>query len=233
MNDHALLAAARNNAEWCDAVCRSHGLTTEWRAGVWSTPHGSPRFYPDAVTLSPRASAEDVLGRVDVAPGCSVKDSFATLDLAPSGFRVLFDATWVRLGPGPSGSSVAAASDAAEAWSDVRSPAGLATWAAAHGAGDVLRPALLDDTAITVLARGDADEPSAGAVVSASGPFLGLSNVFTTGDDPARTWGELAVLLAHRWAGRTVVGYESGDDLTLALGAGFEELGPLRVWIRD
>ena len=56
----------------------------------------SPDGYPDAVTLSPRAKAHAVLGRVEGGAGCSVKDSFAVLDLEPWGFHVLFDATWIR-----------------------------------------------------------------------------------------------------------------------------------------
>lgn len=90
-----LAAAVRNNAEWCDAVCRRHGLPTAWHPDAWIARRRTPEFYPDAVTLVPGAAPEAVLARIDASPGCSVKDSFATLDLAPYGFRVLFAAEWI------------------------------------------------------------------------------------------------------------------------------------------
>src|SRR4051794_38055707 len=67
---------------------------------VAARPLGHPptltRRLPDAVTLSPGTEPAAVLARVEGGTGCSVKDSFADLDLAPSGFQVLFDATWIR-----------------------------------------------------------------------------------------------------------------------------------------
>ena len=54
------------------------------------------RCHPDAVRLSPEAEAAAVLKCVEDGPGCSVKDSFAVLDLVPSGFHVVFEATWIR-----------------------------------------------------------------------------------------------------------------------------------------
>jgi hypothetical protein len=94
-----MIDAALNNAEWCDAVCRSHGLPTRFAGDVWVCLRRSPMFYPDAVTLAPAVAPADVLRDIDTSAGCSVKDSFATLDLAPHGFEVLFEAEWIRLGP--------------------------------------------------------------------------------------------------------------------------------------
>src|SRR6478735_4887794 len=84
------------NATWCDAVCRSHALPTQWTEDAWTVARRSPDGYPDAVTLSPAADLRAVLGRIEEGAGCSVKDSFAVLDLAPHGFHVLFEATWIR-----------------------------------------------------------------------------------------------------------------------------------------
>ncbi|MFI6301589.1 hypothetical protein ACIBCH_06960 [Amycolatopsis thailandensis] len=44
------------------------------------------------MTLTPDATAEDVLDGIDLSPGCAVKDSF---DLSRAGFEVLFEATWI------------------------------------------------------------------------------------------------------------------------------------------
>lgn len=81
------------NAQWCDLVCPG-----VFGARAWTSLARPPQYYPDAVTLTPDATAADVLPYVDGSPGCSVKDSFATLDLP--GFSVLFEATWIACGPG-------------------------------------------------------------------------------------------------------------------------------------
>ena len=99
--DRAALCA-RNNALWCDAVCRAHGLPGEFLAGLWLNRHPVPRFYSNAVTLSPkdpagqRAWVEHLMTR---RTRFSVKDSFATLDLSRLGFDVLFEATWLWRDP--------------------------------------------------------------------------------------------------------------------------------------
>src|SRR5262245_16704696 len=66
------LAAADNNARWCDAVCRSHGLATRFADDLWIALEGAPTFYPDVVTLAPGASVAALLP--PAATG--VKDSF-------------------------------------------------------------------------------------------------------------------------------------------------------------
>jgi len=86
-------AAARDNAVWCS----SQSTPGKWTDMAWTTRQRAPEFYPDAVTLHPFATADDVLRGIDDGAGASVKDSFATLDLSPRGFDVLFDGTWVRL----------------------------------------------------------------------------------------------------------------------------------------
>jgi len=99
--------AAQNNAGWCDAFCRMHGIVGHFRAGYWFSPVRTPRYYPDAVTLLPEIPLEQVLSGIDTSEGCSVKDSFAGLDLAAAGFRPLFTAHWpgspLGLASGPYG----------------------------------------------------------------------------------------------------------------------------------
>ncbi|MET7876456.1 hypothetical protein ACPXB1_11295 [Micromonospora sp. DT68] len=213
-------AAARNNAEWCDVVCGSHGVAGWFDADAWSTPRRSPTWYPDAVTLRPGVDADALLARIDAGPGASVKDSFADLDLAGHGFEVLFDAQWIHRPPTdpPAGPLL----------TRVTTPQGLAAWAAAHGGGDLFRPAVLTDPRVRVLARyDDRGEVVGGAVVSGDG-VLGVSNLFAGTDGPDEIWrGVLATV-----PGLPLVGYESGPDLTPALKAGFTAVAPLRVWLR-
>lgn len=223
-------AAARNNAEWCDIVCASHGLVGRFDADAWSVPRRSPPWYPDAVTLRPGVAAEAVLDRIDAGPGASVKDSFTDLDLRPYGFRVLFTARWIHRPPVAAPAPPSGAADGRPPLAPVTTPDRLAVWAAAHGGGELFRPALLGDPRVTVLAAWTAGGAVAGgAVLNRRGPVTGVSNVFASGADAADVW---AAVHAAR-PGEPLVGYESGDDLTAAVRAGFTTGGPLRVWVRD
>src|SRR3954466_12781377 len=88
--------AALNNAEWCHAFCRSHGITGRFDAVAWSSAERTPPLYPDAVTLVSGCSPENVVWRGGGSPGCSIKDSCAYVDLRRSGFEFLFAAEWLR-----------------------------------------------------------------------------------------------------------------------------------------
>ncbi|MFF4874585.1 hypothetical protein [Micromonospora sp. NPDC000668] len=214
-------AAARDNAEWCDVVCGTHGLTGRIDADAWSVPRRSPPWYPDAVTLRPGVDAGALLARIDAGSGASVKDSFADLDLTEHGFRVLFDAQWIHRPPAdpPAGPPL----------TRVTTPAGLVAWAAAHGGGDLFRPALLADPRVRVLARyDDRGAVVGGAVVSGDGVY-GVSNLFARTGDPGEIWHGVLTTLPRL----PLVGYESGPDLAAARKAGFVPVGPLRVWLRD
>jgi hypothetical protein len=91
--------AALSHAEWCDEFCRTHGIVGHFRAGYWFSPVRTPRYYPDAVTLLPEITVEQVLSGIDSSNGCSVKESYAGLDVAAAGFRPLFRAHWLAREP--------------------------------------------------------------------------------------------------------------------------------------
>ena len=230
--DPAARLAAANNAAWCAAVCRTHGLVTETAADVWWSATRTPPLFPDLVTLVPGGAPELLLAIVDSSPGCSVKDSFSDLDLAPSGFTVVVDASWIVRDP------TAVAAGPALRWRRVGPGEGfdrwVAAWSASSGAPiDVLQPALLADPTVTVLAADREDDLVAGAVINDAAGVLGVSNVFVVGEhaglDP---WPPLVGYLVRHHRDRTVVGYESGADLDRALAAGFRRAGALRVWTR-
>ncbi|MBQ1014496.1 hypothetical protein KBX53_26855 [Micromonospora sp. M51] len=218
MRDDERVAAARNNAEWCDIVCGSHGLPGRTDADAWSVPRRSPQWYPDAVTLRPGVDAEALLARLDAGPGATVKDSFADLDLSGYGFRVLFDAQWIQRQP--------AAPPADAPLDRVSTPDDLASWAEAHGGGALFRPALLADPRVLVLARhDDRGELTGGAVLSGDGPY-GVSNLFTRTGTAHDVWRAVCATVPDA----PLVGYETTQDLSPALRAGFTTTGPLRVW---
>lgn len=224
-------AAARNNAEWCAAMSRSHGVAGEFGGEAWTAPARTPLYYPDAVTLVPSADPAAVTARIDTAaPGASVKDSFADLDLTDAGFQVLFEARWIHR---PAGAPALAST---LAWDVVDDAEALRSWAEAWGDTHLFRPELLDDTATFVLAGRTPDgRVVAGAVASLSGDdghqVIGISNVFASDAGPDSAWPGVLDAVHRLFPDLPVVGYEQGDDLAVALRHGFETIGPLRVWV--
>jgi hypothetical protein len=218
-------ASARNNAEWCDVVCRAHGLSPRFESDAWISERRTPAAFPDAVTLSPAASAQRLLDSIDASGGCSVKDSFAELDLHPHGFHVLFAAQWI-VGPQVV-DDIPALSPRWEEVDDVDE------WIAAQPdsmiVGDSMRRGLLDDSVSALIAR-SADAVVAGAVVTRSGDVVGLSNVFVRAGDPAAHWRCALAAVRARYPTLPIVGYELGAMLAAARDAGCQPLGPLQVW---
>ena len=221
--------AARNNAEWCDAFCRTHGVLGRFRTDAWFSPVRTPLFYPDAVSLVPEIDLEQLMAAIDTGEGCSVKDSFARLDLRVAGFQPLFRAEWlVRDSP------EAGATD--RRWSALTSETQLAEWEAAwaespEGSG-FFRPALLADATVGVLAAFDGDRVVAGAVANRSATAIGLSNVFDTGGDLESAWFCGASAARARWGHMPIVSYDSGPSLEAAHDAGYCSIGDLVVWIK-
>ncbi|MEU1435784.1 hypothetical protein ABZ438_17015 [Streptomyces sp. NPDC005786] len=224
--------AARNNAEWCAAMSRSHGVVGQFGAQAWAAPARTPLYYPDAVTLMPDADPVALAERIDTtAPGASVKDSFADLDLTGSGFEVLFEAQWIHRPAGPP----ALTPDLV--WDVARTPDALRAWAlawdGAEGNADLFRPELLADPATFVLAGRSSDgRVVAGAVASRSDDAVGISNVFAPADAPDTAWPGVLDTLHQLFPGLPVVGYEHGDDLATAVRHGFRPVAPLRIWVR-
>ncbi len=224
--DPRLVAAVHNNACWCDIVCRSHGLPTVLSKQMWMAPDGSPRLYPDAVTLAPRLAADFVLNQIDTGPGCSVKDSFADLDLSEHGFIRLFDARWLFRAP------ASPRTRPRLGWQRIASDAELERWAVAADLEGIIRPELLRDPTVRVLAVRDEHAVMTGAIINRTGATVGLSNVFTTATGPASAWRDLPAAVCDVFAGVPIVGYEHGNALAAAAESGFEPIAPLRVWLK-
>ncbi|WP_241562207.1 hypothetical protein [Streptomyces hoynatensis] len=229
-------AAARNNADWCAAVCRSHHIGGTFGPRAWSSARRPPAYFPDAVTLRRDAAPADLLPRLGASSRAyAVKDSFAALDLAPHGFAELFAARWIHRRAG-----LAAPASPALRARPVSTAAGLCDWQRAWHGGerppDVFRPALLADPAVLLLAfhdRHGGEELAGGAALNRGAGVVGVSNLFASGGtDPAAVWSATVAAAARHFPGLPLVGYEQGDALHEALACGFATLGPLRVWLR-
>jgi hypothetical protein len=226
--DPLLHAAVINNARWCDAVCGSHGFPGQFTGRLWTSVRHALPFYPNAITLSPDATAAEVTAVQDPSRPFAIKDSFARLDLAPHGLTPLFDATWIAV-PTPAGGDD-------PSWGAVTDRGELVRWEAAWASGGevigLFQPALLDDPDCTVLACRRDGAQVGGAIAYTAGGVTGISNVFKSGiaDDPL--WAGAVRAIARVRPGLPIVGYERGEDLAAARQAGFTVLGPLRIWAR-
>jgi hypothetical protein len=228
MTDRRAMLAARNNADWCDVVCRTHGIPTSFDDDMWTSLRRSPPMYPDAVALRETVTPSRLLDLIDTSAGCSVKDSFASLDLSPVGMRVLFEADWLYHQPDPP-----LTGRKHFTWNVVRTAEQLQQWAAAHGGGDVFRPGLLTEPDVAIMLARDTDGALAcGAIANRSASAVGVSNVFTA-TEPDHAWPELVSAVSVQFPDLPIVGYERGESRTAALAAGFQPVGRLRVWLLD
>jgi hypothetical protein len=229
--------AVLNNARWCEAVCTAHGGRGESFPGLWLNRRPSPRFYPNAITLTPDGTVAQLaaiaeLVDLELPAGWGVKDSFCTLELAGLGFRVLFEAEWLRRTPAPLPSRPGLS------WSRVATEADLdaweASWAKANGdtGPRLFPPALLNDDDIAVIRVDRGGLQVGGVIVNRAAGVLGLSNAFSldAGDQAV----QLACLDAATGLdpGLDLVTYDSGAARSALRALGFQPLGPLRIWIK-
>jgi hypothetical protein len=235
--DTRLTAAVLDNARWCHLVCATLGIAGRFDEDAWVSARRTPPMYPDAVTLTEDVSIEALLSRIDRTAGCSIKDSFSTLDLTAAGFSVLFDADWFwRPAASPPPPAVGTLG-----WERVERRGDLRAWAVEHGAGSTFTPALFDEPGVTILAGRDRDGALiAGAVATHGDEAIGISNVFIVdvasgGDGSSTTFADAFAgatgAIVNRFPDRPIVGYLSAEDLAAARAAGFETIGPLRIWL--
>lgn len=236
-----LAAAVEDNVRWVDAVARSHGVPTTVTGAVWAAGRPTPDGYPEAVTTAAGTGPADVLAALPVHRGpLSVKDSFADVDLSSAGFDVLFEARWlahrgpgVATGDGDPEDGGGSAEESPDRWHRVEDLPGLRAWRRVWGdptADSPIRAELLHRDDVVLLLRDRPEAPTACAVATPAEAAVGVSNVVWADGRPG--WPILLAALRRLAPGRPVVGYEWGTSLEQALAAGFEVLGPLRVWAR-
>jgi len=240
MLDDRTIRAARNNAQWCDAVCRAQGNPGEFHDDIWLNRHRVPRYYPNAGTLAEPSQRQleliDQLLAARLPSGWAIKDSFCMLDLSSRGFEVLFAAHWIYL-PISRVRNDATAAEKAMRWKVVQSDHALAEWESAfsRSSGDtggdrIFLPSLLENKDIGILAGSRDDRIVAGAIANRSDDVVGWSNFFAPHSELRDRAVDSLAAIAGLFPDLPIVGYEHGDDLRHATALGFESLGPLRVW---
>jgi hypothetical protein len=233
--------AACNNAIWCDTICRAHDRPGEFHKTLWFTRLGTPRFYPDAVTTAGAEAAPVQLEAIASLIGATrqrewfVKDSFQSLHLNSLGFEPLFDAEWIALsGARPDvkhnlpefRSTIVTGKTELIAWE--RSWAGEEVNAAAISEPRVFMPRLLADTNVVFVSIQGQDGIACGGILNRGAEVVGLSNLFGSKID--LVYRSLTAMAGEIFPGLPLVGYEHGKELAAAKLAGFETVGPLRVW---
>src|SRR5262245_2147321 len=238
MNDDRVELAARNNAVWCDTVCRAHGVPGEFLDGIWVNRNETPRFYPNAVTLSRERETAGQLAHIrhllDVGRQgeVAVKDSFCALDLRSLGLRILFEAKWIWRSASP-----LEPNDGIPGveWRQVTGASELADWEVAWAGGVADGPrqfpaSLLADERTAVVAGSESPRIVAGAIANVTGDVVGISNLFV----PPRRQDAFRVGCVARvvaaFPGLHVVSYEADGELAGVPALRFDVLGPLRVW---
>jgi hypothetical protein len=233
--------AARNNAIWCDTVCRAHDRPGEFHETLWLTRLGTPRFYPDAVTLAGAEAAPVQLEAIaSLISGTRqrewfVKDSFQSLHLNSLGFEPLFDAEWIAMSGARPGlkdnlpeyrSTIVTGEAGLIAWE--RSWAGEEANAAGRPKPRVFMPRLLADTNVAFVSIQGEGGIAGGGILNRGAEVVGLSNLF--GSEIDLVWRSLTAVVGEIFPDLPLVGYEHGNELAAAKLAGFETVGPLRVW---
>jgi len=228
-----------NNAEWCDRVCRAHGVPGTFTPEIWFQPRVGPPYYSNAITLTRSGLAEQYIAIAQLEEalpqGFSVKDAFASLDLTKSGFHVLFDAEWVWLEPSPA----ARPENRSSSWSQIQTEHELIRWEAAWAASGspaaspVFLPTLLADAPLAFFGAQRDGQVVAGCIANRSrARVVGFSNFFAPDSGRERYRSEAVALVANFAKGNPLVGYDRGAELEGLQALGFRRVGPLRVWVR-
>ncbi len=237
MSTDFAIAAARNNAAWCDAVCRAAGASPESTATLWRS-RTSPPYFPNIITLEPGTPIAEVEAAVRTCSGSGdelgIKDSFHALDVSHLGFTKRFDARWIWRDPERPSQEAQQLR-----WNAVDSVEGLRAWEAAWWPETnspaprtrVFAASLLHAANITFLAGSRGAALVAGAAITETNGVVGLACCFLPSDEAAEVRRELLAEVSARFPNQSIAGYESGDELLAMKACGFRDVGPLAVWL--
>ncbi len=229
---------ANNNADLCQAVFSAHGQEFHRSPNAllhWSRP---PPYYPNYVTLSP-GGVEQTASDLGALARCFhgnlvVKDSFCELELTTIGFKCLIDAEWLYRKPAGTVSVLP------DGWCKIESADDLRTWEKSwkrNGSPTerYMFPSLmLSMPDIAFFGKKTDLGFEAGCVANLSERCIGLSNVFSAEKcRRAQDFADAGACAATLGPQKSLVGYDSGNDLKIMRDLGFRSIGKLRVWIAD
>lgn len=237
MTDLSALArtAARNNAEWCAIICRTHDAPGVFHDAAWATVHATPPFYPNMVTLDPAlhdqqlAIIDDLIVGLGHHDEIGVKDSFAALDLTSRGFGSIIEGQWIVRTRHEALPDIGIESVANE---DTLVEWGLAWNMTSPARTAMFLPELLDHNDLLFLAEREGHQITAGLIANRSAGAVGISNFFASSTGARAFLSRALAAVSEHFPQLPIVGYASGPELGVMFSIGFEAVGPLRVWVR-
>jgi hypothetical protein len=233
-HDPRVTMAACSNADLYSAMFAAAGRRYQRLPYAFIAVDAPLPYYSDMTVTGEGHKADIIrhLGQLVQMRGGSIglKDSFCELDLHAHGFAKLFDATWIwhpgTQIPPPDG------------WVMVTDPEGFANWQEAWKAAGsptpqtVFHDPLLQNPDVAILAKWENGAMTAGCIANRSDDCVGLSNLFGAAALPGLYSSALSAVAAFA-PGLPIVGYESGESLTAALGTGCQGIGTLRILVAD
>lgn len=229
--------AVKNNAYWCELVCKSQRFTGEFLKMIWINNGKLPAYYPNAITLEPiniNNNDKVIYRLIDsvTEKGISVKDSFADLELSTRNFSILFNAKWISY----TDLDFVTPTDFT-GWKIIKNKDDYALWNKSwkrhNEQGEEFATTLLYDKDIHFLGKFRSKEIVAGAILSKSNSVFGLSNVFSSPNVSLSIYSDIICLTRKKITLLPLVGYAQKGDLESALKAGFKGIGSLRVWTKE
>jgi hypothetical protein len=228
VTDPRAVKGAQNNGDWYAMMFDVHQRRYERSDLVFTAVDVPPPFHSGMVVLTPgrsEAVSNLIPSRAD-QPRFGIKDSFNELDFAMVDLVELFSASWIWCDTPPDADL--------DGWEAIDSVDRLLQWEAAWKEGGSptderqFPDAILERADVGLFGRVAGSGYDAGVIANRSADVVGLSNAF----GPADAYPAAAALCGRFGDGLPVVGYEQGEDLDVALAAGFEATGELRVAYR-
>ena len=229
MEDFWLKEAVLNNVAWCNAVAASHRLSTTQNESVWLSEHPMPPLYPNIISLKARALINDYIDTISpqLPSGWGIKDSYGDLELEGEGFAVAFEAQWYCRLPNQGTAAVIKSDSLVNTVQPINE---LDQWIATWGEGDgILNSTLLENKAIKLVCVERDGRVVSGLAMNQSGDSIGISNLFGPFEDIACC----IASIVRSYPMKGIVGYGSKAELVALSKIGFNEIGNLRVSLRD
>lgn len=237
MNDF-VIKAAQNNAEWCDIVCRIHGVPGEFLENIWINQQEVPTLlYPNAVTIKPLSNTtlDEIIHTLKEIPlkSYAIKDSFNELSPDKLDSKILFEADWIMID-----NKELIHPTTTSDWTIIKDEKELENWEDAWNSDQsigqrIFLPSILSEKGVFFLAKYKDDQIVAGGIINISRDVIGLSNVFTSEHSISNPWNEISVFAKEKISTLPCVGYERDNDLVQALEAGFKTIGRLKVLLKS
>lgn len=224
MTDPRAIMAARNNADWYAMMFDVHGLRYHRTAEVFCAIDTPPPYHSWATLTAADPQVDDLFAPYRDHPHFGLKDACDQRDWSDYGLRVLFKASWIWAAPDFN----AATTD----WVQITNASELTKWEQAWrntspSAHEQFPAPILDRPDVRIWGRQTDAGYDAGVIANLSADCVGLSNCFGRDALPAA-----ATLCTGFGGALPVAGYEQGAELQSALHTGFEETGPLAVWVK-